>query len=684
MTPEIYRAASDLLEQALTSAPDNPAAWLESASAIPGAREEALRLLHLHQMAEQGDFLEPQISQARSTWLGKNLAQGTLLANRFRIDSLIGEGGMGQVYAAFDQQLSQRVALKTLHSHLARDPISLERFRREVLLLRDVQHPSVIRIFDFISDEQHCFFTMDLLEGQTLADRLAQSGPLPADAISRIASDLIEALAAIHARGIVHRDLKPANIFETTSGRIILMDFGIATTPDLPTLTATESVLGSLDYMSPEQLEGREVTPASDYYAFGLLAYELSTGGQPWVGTSPVARAVQRLQQRRRPASLPGPLGRMIDACLEPTPADRPSSPAAIRALLSGKSRPLSRRAIRNGLYAVAALIVIFLAIRFWPRQPEVSPEVTRHLKLASQFSVRRNASDLFKARDEFQAALNLAPNNTTAWIGLADVYSSIANFGFGEARPTAALAEQAADRAIELDPRSGPALAAKAYIVSLDYARWRTVGPLFERAITLDPQNITTRLWYGAWLGKIGRFREALTQLRAGLDIDPGSMVLHHEVVAIQVNARDWKTAEKSARYLVTLQPREPSSHLALCRVLLGAAKYEDAETACREALRLESSASGQAIFATVLAARGDLAASRALANDIVTKTRNVSILCELYSRLGEPDRAIELIEEAYRKGDSSLIALGFNPRFDLVRSHPRVRAIASKLGFE
>ncbi len=684
MTPEIYRAASDLFEQALNAAPDNPAAWLESTPAVPAARQEALRLLHLHQMAEQGDFLEPQISQARATWLGKQLSPGTILANRFRIESLIGEGGMGEVYAAFDQQLSQRVALKTLQSHLARDPVALERFRREVLLLRDVQHPSVIRIFDFISDEQHCFFTMELLEGHTLADRLMQSGPLPTAAVARIATDLIEALAAIHARGIVHRDLKPANIFETNSGRIVLMDFGIATTPDLPTLTATESVLGSLDYMSPEQLEGLDVTPASDYYAFGLLSYELATGGQPWVGTSPVARAVQRLQHNRRPASLPGPLGRMISSCLEPAPNDRPSSPAAIRALLSGKSRPLSRRAIRQSVYALAALILIILAVRFWPRQPAVSPDVARHLKLAAQFSVRRNASDLTKAREEFQAALNLDPVNTTAWIGLADVYSSIANYGFGEPRPTALLAEQAADRAIELDPRSGPALAAKAYIVSLDYARWRTVGPLFERALALDPQNITTRLWYGAWLGKIGRFPEALAQLRKGLDVDPGSMVIHHEIVAIQANARDWATAEKSARYLVTLQPREPSSHLALCRVLLGAGQFDSADSACREALRLESSASGQAIFATVLAARGKHAEARALANDIVSKTRNVSILCELYSRLGEPDRAIELIEEAYRKGDSSLMALGFNPRFDLVRSHPRVRAIASKLGFE
>lgn len=679
MSPETYREASKLLEDSLAQVGVSAETWIDASSCSPAAKQEALRLLALQREADGGAFLEGEIARHRASWNQTHLGPGALIAQRYRVESLLGEGGMGEVYAVFDLELKQLVALKTLHSHLVNDPVALERFRREVLHLREINHPHVIRIHEFGKDAGRAFYTMELLEGQTLAERIREAGALPESEVLCLASAILDGLDAVHAQKIVHRDLKPSNIFLTKDARTVLMDFGIATAPGQATLTQTEAVLGSLDYMSPEQLEGLPVTPASDYYSYALLLYELRAARQPWEGTSPVARAFRRIHEPQLPQALPGALGRTIAACLKKSPADRPQDSDVIRRLLRGH-RPIAWRP----LLAYAAILLLALGLwRFWPKTQPLNPVLTQHLKLANQFGNRRTADDAQNALKEYQAVLEIDPNHAEAWTGLADVYSTIANFGFGELRPNLEKASHAAGRALALNPSSGAAQAVQAYIISLDLTRWREAEPLFQRAVDLDPNQTRTRLWYGAFLGKIGRSDEALAQLQTGLDLDPAAMAMHQQLVSTYIARKDWTAAIRASSDLIRVHPREPAAHTTHCYSNLFAAKLDAAQSACEEALRLDPSPTNRTMHASVLAARGHLADARRVARQVEKQVRNISLLVDLYCRIGERDNAVRAIQEAYANGDSGLESLYLSPRFDGIRDHAAVREIAAKLGF-
>ncbi len=680
LTPETYRAAAELLDAALDS--PQPLAFLDSASAPAPVLAEARRLLALHQSAGH-DFLNSSIARARAVWQSHHLPVDAVIAARYRVLRLLGEGGMGEVYLVHDDELSQVVALKTLRAHLAADPVALERFRREVLLLREIHHPNVIRILDFGRDQDLYFYTMEFLEGETLAARLKSHGPLAAPAAAALLEDLLSALSAIHTQGILHRDLKPSNIFLCSSpARAVLMDFGIATAQGHSTLTDANSVLGSLDYMSPEQLEGQELSPRSDYYSLGLVLHEALTGTLAYSGTSPVARAFRRLHDPYRPPPLPGPLARVIAACLAKDPNARPATPPAIRALVAARRLPLAFP--HRLLLAATLLLALVLGLWFFaPRPRTVNPALGQHLKLAAQFASRRTAADLANARQEFQAALRLDPQNAEAWIGLAEVHSTIANFGFGEPKSTLAQANAAALRARELAPTSGAAQAVQAYIVSLDLSQWRNADPLFRRAVDLDPNQPRTRLWYGAYLTKLGRFPDALAHLQAGLMLDPASLSLHHQIVTTHLCARQSPEAIRAAASLTRLHPREPSAHLAHCAALLHAQRLREAEASCLEASRQDPGPTPQAVLASVYASQGRFDLARRLALHVERATLNVSILVDLWSRLGQHAKAIDLVHQSFQRGDSTLQYLAVSPRFDGVRSRPALAPVLQSLGF-
>lgn len=689
LTPEVYRAAAQLFEQALDSG--NPAAFLATSAAPSAVVSEAQRLLNLHESAS-ANFLDAPIERARYAWFAQHFPPGTLLASRYRIIRLLGEGGMGEVYLAQDEALSQAVALKTLRAHLADDPIALERFRREVLVLRELHHPNVMRIFDFGRDDNLYFYTMEFLEGETLATRIKSKGPLSHEQLFTLADDLLAALAAVHGKGILHRDLKPSNIFlrssPSPSTGTVLMDFGIATSQDQSTLTDAQSVLGSLDYMSPEQLEGRPLTPRSDYYSFALVLYEAASGQLAYSGTTPVARAFRRLNEPTH--SIPqlpnptfAPLNRAIAACLNKDPSARPPHPEAIRAILAGRRSLASWLPAKLVIAALLFCAFTFLSWRFYPRSTPANAQLTQHLKLASQFAARRTADDLANARQEFESALKIDPDNAETWTGLAEVHSTIANFGFEDPKPTLARAEAAARRALELAPNSGTAQAVQAYIVSLDLAQWRRADPLFRRAVDLDPNQTRIRLWYGAYLTKLGRFSEAFAQLQAGLQVDPASMALHQQLITIHSCKRDFAAAIQASLQLVRLHPREPSSHMSLCNSYLLSGQLDQARAACDQAVGLNGGPSSQAMSAIVMAAQGQTNAAKRILEQIRGKVQNLAIIVDLYSRLGQEPEAMKVLQEAYRRGDSSILYLAYGPRFDGIRQNPDFRRIASALGF-
>jgi serine/threonine-protein kinase len=263
---------------------------------------------------------------------------GRLIAGRYRIIALLGKGGMGEVYRADDLTLGQAVALKFLPDEAARDEGMLERFRNEVRIARKVSHPNVCRVYDVGDVEGHTFFTMEYVDGEDLGSLLRRIGRLPHDKAVEIARQLCAGLAAAHSKGVLHRDLKPANIMLDGRGQVVITDFGLAGIAD--DIRGQEIRSGTPAYMSPEQLEGKEVTTRSDLYALGLVLYEVFTGKRAFAEKTAMARRASPDQTPSRPSSMVKDLDPLVEKvilrCLETEPPSRPPNALAVAAALPG------------------------------------------------------------------------------------------------------------------------------------------------------------------------------------------------------------------------------------------------------------------------------------------------------------------------------------------------------------
>ncbi len=273
---------------------------------------------------------------------------GTILADRYRIVSPLGKGGMGEVYRAEDLRLGQTVALKFLPRSLAQTEQALERFRREVRLARQVSHPNVCRVFDVgeISGvgsggktSEHTFLTMEFVDGEDLASLMRRIGRLPPDKGVEIARQICAGLAAAHEHGIIHRDLKPANIMLDGRGRVRITDFGLAGLA--AEIEGADARAGTPAYMSPEQFAGGEVSPKSDLYSLGLVLYEIFTGKRAF--DAPSMEEMARLREKSAPTAplqyvkeMDPLVERVILRCLEKDPAKRPATALQIAAALPG------------------------------------------------------------------------------------------------------------------------------------------------------------------------------------------------------------------------------------------------------------------------------------------------------------------------------------------------------------
>jgi serine/threonine protein kinase len=267
----------------------------------------------------------------------------------YEIQAALGAGGMGEVYRARDTRLGRVVAIKVLPASMAGDPQRRERFEREARAISSLNHPHICTVYDVGHDEGTDYLVMELLEGQTLEARL-QRGALPLDQALRHAIEIADALSAAHRRGLVHRDLKPANIFLVRSElsgapAAKLLDFGIAkaiAAPDLPaitaqaTLTTEGALIGTLQYMAPEQLEGREADARSDLFAFGALVYEMLTGRRAFAGETQ-SRVIAAVLDSEPPTLAamqpltPPALEHVVTTCLAKNPDQRWQSASDVK-----------------------------------------------------------------------------------------------------------------------------------------------------------------------------------------------------------------------------------------------------------------------------------------------------------------------------------------------------------------
>jgi eukaryotic-like serine/threonine-protein kinase len=251
------------------------------------------------------------------------LQPGDLIGARYEILSLLGEGGMGSVYKAMDREVERTVALKLIRPELASNPAILARFKQELLTAHQVTHKNVIRIYDISEADGVKFITMEFVEGNDLRRILTDEGKLPIEKAVEIIRQVCLALDAAHSAGVIHRDLKPQNIMqEAKTGRILVMDFGLARTIGGDGMTQTGALLGTIEYMSPEQSMGKTLDQRSDIFAVGLIFYELLVGKTPYKADTAMASLLRRNQERAVPAaeldaSVPKALSDIVSKCLE-------------------------------------------------------------------------------------------------------------------------------------------------------------------------------------------------------------------------------------------------------------------------------------------------------------------------------------------------------------------------------
>jgi eukaryotic-like serine/threonine-protein kinase len=303
------------------------------------------------------------------------LSVGKVLGGRYEILQKLGEGGMGAVYKAQDHEVNRLVALKVIRPELAANPEILYRFKQELVLARQITHKNVVRIYDLGEAEGMKFITMEYVDGEDIKTSLRNSGKFPpADAVN-IMQQVCRALDACHSEGVIHRDLKPSNIMRDKSGKVLVMDFGLAHSAEGGGLTQTGIVLGTLEYMSPEQGQGMGLGPASDIYSAGLIFYELLTGKAAYEAPSAMANLLKRTQERAIAVStvektVPRALSAIVSRCIEPKSVDRYQNVAELLADLeayqpSGPATGIVRRRepVGSSVYKYALIACCILLV---------------------------------------------------------------------------------------------------------------------------------------------------------------------------------------------------------------------------------------------------------------------------------------------------------------------------------
>jgi serine/threonine-protein kinase len=254
---------------------------------------------------------------------------GEVIAGRYELEELVGTGGMSSVYRARDQLLERRVALKILHPHYGDDDEYVERFRREARAVAQLSHPHIVTVIDRGEDDGQQYIVFEYVDGENLKQLLERTGPLPTRRAVELAVEIADALAFAHEHGLVHRDVKPQNVLLTPDGDAKVTDFGIARSLDVEHgVTQTGTVLGTSNYLSPEQASGKPTTPATDVYSLGVVVFELLTGEIPFPGDNFVAVAMKHVNEQPpdvlelRPDT-PLRLAAAVDRALEKDPARR-------------------------------------------------------------------------------------------------------------------------------------------------------------------------------------------------------------------------------------------------------------------------------------------------------------------------------------------------------------------------
>lgn len=442
----------------------------------------------------------------------------------FEISGTLGEGGMGVVYKAYDATLDRTLALKVIRS-TALGPEGNERFLREARACSKITHPNIVTVYAAGEDDGHPYLAMEILEGKTLRELIAD-GPVPWDRAIRWIRDILGALDRLHAEGIVHRDLKPDNIILTNDTIVKLMDFGIARLASSSTITQEGTALGTVFYMSPEQVRGERVDARSDIFAMGAVLYQLLTGRLPFPGEEPLA--VMYLIQNEPPKPLeefaPDIPQKLIDIVsralskdLKTRFPDAKSFRQALDDLLQDEgvsteqlqAAVKKQRVLTRGVLPaiiVAAAVIVFVMFKFIDRTPPVDHELAVHHNELGQSYEQQG--DITKAEDEYRLSIVADRGYPQPWNNLG-----VLAYRRGER----AAADSLFTEAITRDSLYAAALVNRG-TVKWDLSDIRSAESDYRACLRADSSSIECYNNFGALLIEKNRFSEARELLRSGL----------------------------------------------------------------------------------------------------------------------------------------------------------------------
>jgi serine/threonine protein kinase len=702
-------------QSALDIDPSERAAFVdESCGGDEALRREVQELLTYSAEAEA--FLErpavdvapaPPGAAPEATLVGRTISH-------YQVLSLLGAGGMGEVYLARDPRLDRAVAIKILPGELAEDADRMQRFTREAKAASALNHPNVATIYDVGESDGISFIVMEHVEGETLLPRISRR--MTSHEVVDIAVQTADALDLAHAKGITHRDIKPANLMVTHRGVVKVLDFGVAKVArsdegslngdwTVEPVTAG-SVVGSGPYMSPEQITGGDVDPRSDVFSLGVVVYQMATGHLPFAGST--REELKEAILRAAPSSMaglnpdvPSELERITFKCLEKSAEDRYQS---ARELLSDLW-PLKRQLVATRAMADSP------RFEFLRRPLEVadeSPGSEAAELIARGWAHLRSGSffELSDAASAFVAATELAPAYAAAHAGLA--LTKVAQAVSHDVPHLEALAEAKtiALRALALDDKSADAQVALGQVMLFSEWDWTAAERSFQRALALNPNHAEAYLHYGGLMEALGQLTRGFELKLRGLECDSTSALAHVLIASSLWNQRRYDDVIVWVNKALDRDPR----HLFARELLVGAYSkkgdfrrqiVEDLKRVEARDLSEETRGALREAVADVLHAfdhEGLDAAHRC-----ILKHMSSAWLIELMSNeggstiigrgntiigplarlaaAGDFDKAFELLQGALDVRDPGLVHLAVAPQWDNLRADPRFNQCLARM---
>ena len=655
MTPELWARLNPLFKAAVEKPAAERDAFIDEACGQDQElRRELAVLLEAH--ARQSAETEGMAAVIRhlSTVARRKFVPSEIVSGRFRIVRHLGSGGMGDVYEAFDMELGQAVALKSIRPEIADSVEVLSRFKREVQLARRLSGPNLCRIHELFvisgngAKPAGAFLTMELLEGETLAERVHRTGPIAWNEAKPILGEICLGLSAMHQAGIVHRDLKSRNIMLANREgvqRAVLMDFGLAhkVSPfdDRSETQATlpGAILGTPEYMAPEQFEGKEVSPATDIYALGVVLYEMLTGKHPFAASNVLSAAVLRAKKPESVSSfhrhIPHRLDAVIARCLEYDPRRRYQSASELARELLGDSLPLGalqRKPLQTIALGFSPLLILVCLLLVPPIRERLQGILLssheKHVVLLP-FEIVGKDTEVAAIGDGLMDSLagklsNLDTVNSSLWVVPA---SEVRRRKVAD--PAGAMREFGATIVVQgTFERSGPA--AHLRLTLVDPEKTREIGyadvssetgdlaSLEDEAVTRlsrlmnisGKQSATAaeappRAAYEDYLAGVGYFQRidktgnaelAIASLKNAVKTDPGFALAWARLAEVCTNqsllTSDSKwidQAEEYARHAAQLGNSLPLTHVALGRIHDQRGKHDLAIAEFQRALALD-----------------------------------------------------------------------------------------------